>query len=179
MFEEVFETRVRHVYSRCQSTDEELAFAQTLEAEAETIAIQTHGEEGDSATEVTVFTDQAVYHLYQFRTRYDGHSSRSLVELLKHFRVRLFLDFLLAHRSFTLYLTGERLVTRDAEYALTERMGSYQLVERVEWNICSSTLDTILRWSNEWDIPPETIVELAISLIQEGRGEGTPSDSKP
>ncbi|GMA59484.1 hypothetical protein GCM10025858_39880 [Alicyclobacillus sacchari] len=97
--------RVKHVWSEYRTNDEELAFALGIEEEAESVDVSTK----DGATNVTVFTTEAVYHFGTFRADYVGHASRSLVELLKHFRINLPIEYVVAHQTFHIYLTAGKL----------------------------------------------------------------------
>ncbi|SDW94219.1 hypothetical protein SAMN04489725_1236 [Alicyclobacillus hesperidum] len=150
--------RVKHVYSEYRTNDEELAYALTIEEEAESIDVTTK----DGVTNVTVFTQQAVYHFGTFRADYIGHASRALVELLQHFRVNLPIEFVVAHQTFHVYLTGEKIVAGEREYPIAPRNEGYELVESVEWMMASSVLDVVLRLAAEYEATPEEIVESAI-----------------
>ncbi|WP_054967405.1 hypothetical protein [Alicyclobacillus ferrooxydans] len=156
--------RIQHIYSNFATNDEELAFAKSVEEQAEMIEVAVDESE---ETQVTVSTAQAVYHFRTFRTDYIGHASRTLVDLFEHFRVLLPIEFIVANRAMTIYLTGNKVVVGEAEYPIEVRDGLYQLVEPVQWMISSTVLDVIVRLAKEYQISYEEVVESAIRLISE------------
>lgn len=162
-----FVERIRHVYSQYRTNDEELNFAESILEPAETIEITADLE--SETTKVTVSTEQAVYHFRTFRSDYIGHGSRTLVSMLQHFRVVLPLEFLVAHKSLTVYLTGNKIVAQDTEYPIDLREDYYEMVEPVEWMMSSSVLDVVLRLANEYQVQPVEIAESAMKLIAEKR----------
>lgn len=159
-----FVERIKHVHSRFRTNDEELSFARTIGELAETIEIVS--EETDS-TEVRVFTREAVYHFYTFRTDYVGHASRTLAELLAHFEVNLPLSFIMAHRTFTVYLSGNKVVAADEEYPIAKRSDGFELVEFVTLPFASRVLDIILRLTEAYEVEPVEVIETAVTLIAE------------
>lgn len=159
-----FVERIKHVHSRFRTNDEELSFALTIGEVAETIEVVSV--ESDD-TKVIVFTREAVYHFYTFRTDYVGHASRTLVELLVHFEVNLPLSFIMAHRTFTVYLSGDKLVSGDDEYPIAKRNEGFELVELVTLPYTSRILDTILRLSETYEVEPVEVVETAVTLVYE------------
>ncbi|WP_051663150.1 hypothetical protein [Alicyclobacillus macrosporangiidus] len=161
MIEVQYIDRVKHVFSHYRTNDDELSYAQTIDEEAETIEVSTT----DGTTTVTVFTTQAVYHFGTFRADYIGHASRALVELLRHFRVNLPIEYVTAHQTFTVYLNGQKVVAGEREYPIAARSGVFELVEPVEWQISSAVLDTILRLAEEYNVTPVEIVESAVGAF--------------
>ena len=168
MIDVVYKDRVKNVYSRHRTNDEELDFARTIEEDAETILVATDAER--EVTDVQVSTVHAVYHFRTFHTHYAGHASRTLVELMNHFKVSLPLDFVMDYRTFTIYLTGNKVVAHEnmadeEEFTIAIRDGVYELVERVEWDVRSNLLSQIFSWSELYQVEPVEIVEQAITLI--------------
>lgn len=157
--------RIQHMYSNFATNDEELAFAKSVEEQAEMIEVAVVDESRES--EVTVSTAQAIYHFRTFRTDYIGHASRTLVDLFAHFRICLPIEFIVANREMTIYLTGNKVVVGETEYPIEVRDGQYQLVEPVQWMISSSILDVIVQLAEEYQISFEEVVESAIRLISE------------
>lgn len=165
MFHEMYQDRVRHLVSQCRSTDEELTLAGSIHSTAERIHIEENGPEGTVA--VTVFTPEAVLHFSHFRNQYEGQASRALVSLLHHFGVVLPLSVLLAHPTMTIDLVEARIDTGETVFPIEARAGLYHVVERVEWDLCASTLDTLYAWAVRWQLSPAHLVELAVSLLAE------------
>jgi len=156
--------RIRHVCSEFRTNDEELAYAESITDEAETIEIITD-ETGE--TQVIVSTAQSVLHFRTFRTDYIGHASRTLVALLEHFRLRLPIEFMVTNHDMTIYLTGNKVVVEESEYPIEIRDDVYELVEPVAWMISSTILDVIIRLAAKYQISHEEVVESAIRLIGE------------
>lgn len=156
--------RIKHVHSHFRTNDEELAFARTIEEVAETIQVTPFEEEH---TEVAVYTAQGVYHFATFRTQYMGHASRTLIELLEHFHVRLPMEFVIDHQGFTIYLDGHKVVTKRSEYVIEPRDGFFELVEPVEWMISTGVLNLIEQMAEAYQISPVEVVENAVRLIAE------------
>ncbi|MCL6441900.1 MAG: hypothetical protein K6T83_00295 [Alicyclobacillus sp.] len=153
--------RVKHVYSHHRTNDEELAYVRTIDEMAESIEIQT----ADDKTSVVVFTPQTVYHFTTFRADYIGHASRTLIEALEHFRVRIPIEFVTAHQTFTIYVNGSKIVAGEQEYSIALRGEIYELVEPVQWFVSSAALDTILRLANEYTVQPVELVESAVGVF--------------
>jgi len=173
MIDVEYKERVKNVYSRHRTNDEELDFARTIEEDAETIVVVTDTER--ELADVQISTVHAVYHFQTFRTHYAGHASRALVELMNHFKVSLPLDFVMTYRTFTIYLTGNKVVAREnmadeEEFTISIRDGVYELVERVEWDVRSNLLSQIFYWSELYQAEPVEIVEQAITLIADRFG---------
>lgn len=157
-----FVERVKHVTSEHRTVDEALSFAQTVEEKAEQIRILTANEH----TEVTVYTEAAIYHFDQFRADYVGHASKALLSLLEHFGVYLPMTYLTAHQSMDIYLQGNKIVTAvDKEYPIARRGGLYELVEPVQWMISSEVLDTIYQLAQTYDLSPVELVESAVGTL--------------
>ncbi|MCF8563981.1 hypothetical protein LLE49_04425 [Alicyclobacillus tolerans] len=156
--------RIRHVFSAFRTNDEELAYAESITDEAETIEIIT---DESHETQVIVSTAQSVLHFRTFRTDYIGHASRTLVALLEHFRVRLPIEFIVTNHDMIIYLTGNKVVVGNSEYPIEVRDDVYELVEPVTWMISSTILDVIMRLADEYQISHEEVVESAIRLIGE------------
>lgn len=153
--------RVKHTYSHQRTNDDDLAYAKTIADEAESIVIQSK----DDATTVTVETVQGVYHFSTFRADYVGHASRNLVKLLEHFRVSLPLEFLVAHKSLTIYLTGQKIIIGETEYKIELRNTHFELVEPVEWLISSAILDVVYRLADKYKVQPVEFVESATGFM--------------
>lgn len=157
-----FVERVKHVTSEHRTVDEALVFAQTIEEKAEQIRIQTANEH----TEVTVYTEAAIYHFEQFRADYVGHASIALLSLLEHFGVYLPMTYLTTHQSMDIYLQGNKIVTaEEIEYPIARRGGLYELVEPVQWMISSEVLDTIYQLAQTYDLSPVELVESAVGTL--------------
>ncbi|MFX4303685.1 hypothetical protein ACOJUR_15695 [Alicyclobacillus tolerans] len=154
--------RVKHVTSEHRTVNEALSFAQTIEEKAEQIRILTANEH----TEVTVYTEAAIYHFDQFRADYVGHASKALLSLLEHFGVYLPMTYLTAHQSMDIYLQGNKIVTaEEKEYPIARRGGLYELVEPVQWMISSEVLDTIYQLAQTYDLSPVELVESAVGTL--------------
>lgn len=156
--------RVQHFYSQYRSADDELAYAKTINNDVDLIEIKTDEEHH---CEVTLYSNVAVYHFYQFRSHYEGHSSRALVRLLDRFNVKLPVEFITSHQNMTIYLTGinDKIVVRTAdgeeEYPLDLRMGKIRLVEAMTWMISGDALNALYDWASEQGLQnrPDLIVE--------------------
>lgn len=157
-----FVDRIKHIYSIMRTNDEELQFARSIKEPAETITI-TMDENED--TLVTVSTVQAVYEFHTFKSTYVGHASRTLVELLEHFGLRLSLEFLLAHPVLTVYLNGNKIVSNDTEFRIESRNGVFELVEPVNWMISTSILDILEQIATEHESLPEEVVENGVAIL--------------
>lgn len=172
MFEEVFVERVRHLYSRCQSTDDELALLAQITDAVDAILVQPllleSAPDSDPALEVIVYTASAIAHFYHFRTHYEGHASRALVTFLRYFAINVPLTFLLTHPFFLIDLQTDRILTYEGEFTLAERPGGLRLVERVDWAISVETLTRLQEWAKERELAPEVLVELTLGLIDDG-----------
>lgn len=154
--------RVKHVMSQHRTCDDELEYAQTISEPADTIEIVTK----DDETQVTVSTEQGVYHFTMFRANYVGHASRALIRLLEHFRIRLPIEFVTAHQTFRIFIKGRKIVTsEDKEYPIAERSGVYELVEPVEWMISSAVLDSLYQLSQRFDVSPVELAESAVGTL--------------
>ena len=162
--EEHYEQRVRHLYSRLHSPDEELAWGQTVHSEADQIAVDS---DGTHAT-VTVYTPAAVYHFRAFKTHYVGHATRKLCELLAHFGLHLDAEWIADHPSFAAYLLGDRITVGETEYPIARRAEGFVLVEPVQWHLATRTLDQLAYLVQRYDMPPEHLMEMAVQLVAEG-----------
>ena len=162
MIEEQYIDRIKHTYSRHHSCDDDLAYARTLSESAERIEVKTH----EDATTVEVYTDQGVTHFDTFRADYIGHASRTLVELLEHFGVRLPLEFVVAHQTFTVYL-GKWVAAGDREYPLGQRQDHDELVEAIpsDWQMATAVLDVLAELAKRYDTHPVEILESATGLL--------------
>ncbi len=166
--------RVKHVFSHWHTTDEEVAYAETLMEIVDTIDIQT---KEDGTCEVIVQTDQAVYHFYRFRTNYEGHSSRALLKVLDHFIIALSMDFLLENPSLTIYVTGQKVVVGDTDYLLHYRLFKHRIVEPVQWYLSSDMLDRLDALASAYEIDIELVVEQLLTMqIQENEQKESPAD---
>jgi len=163
-----FVERIKHVHSRFRTNDEELSFARTIGELAETIEVVSEASEN---TEVRVLTREAVFHFYTFRTDYVGHASRTLAELLAHFEVNLPLSFVMAHRTFSVYLSGNKVVAAEEEYPIAKRSDGFELVEFVTLPYASRILDMILRLAETYEVEPVEVIETAVTLIAERTAE--------
>ncbi len=166
--------RVKHVFSHWHTTDEEVAYAETLQEIVDTIVIQT---KEDKTCEVTVQTDQAVYHFYRFRTNYEGHSSRALLKVLDHFNIALSMDFLLDNPTMTIYVTGQKIAVSDMDYVLHYRLYKHRIVEPVQWFLSSDMLDRLDELAMAYDIDIELVVEQLLTMqMQENEQKESPAD---
>lgn len=169
MFEEVYVQRVRHVYSRCQSTDEELALLDQIGDTADSILVQPllsdGAPDGEPTLEVTVNTTYVIAHFYHFRNHYEGHASRALITLLRHFAIHVPLTFVLTHPFILIDLQTCLMFTEEGEFALAERPSGLQIVERVDWAISADRLYQLRQWAQKCDLSVELLVELALSLL--------------
>jgi hypothetical protein len=161
-----FIERVKHIFSQHRTNDEELDYARTITESADVIEIVTSAEQ-EAHTEVIVSTPEAVYHFRTFRADYVGHASRTLVELLAHFHVNLPIDYVIAHKSFTVYLHGDKVVASEKEYPIAERAEGYELVEMVQWKISAAVLDIIYRWADKYQVEPIEFAESAVRLMDD------------
>ena len=162
MIEEQYIDRIKHTYSRHHSCDDDLAYARTLSESAERIEVKTH----EDATTVEVYTDQGVTHFGTFRADYIGHASRTLVQLLEHFGVRLPLEFVVAHQTFSVYL-GKLVAAGEREYPLGRRNDHYELVESIpsDWPMSTAVLDVLAELAKRYDTHPVVILESATGLL--------------
>lgn len=158
-----FVDRIKHVYSVMRTNDEELQFARSINEPVETITIAMDETED---TVVTVSTVQAVYEFHTFKSTYVGHASRTLVELLEHFGLRISLDFLLSHPVLTVYLNGNKIVSNDAEFRIEPRNGVFELVEPVNWMISTSILNILEQIATEHESLPEEVVENGVAILE-------------
>lgn len=167
MFEEVFIERVRHLYSRCQSTDEELALLAQIGHAADLILLQPLDDafDSDPILEATVYTASAIVHFYHFRNHYEGHASRALIPFLRHFAINVPLAFVLAHPFILIDLETYRIVTHEREFTLAERPGGLRIVERVDWAVSVETLARLQELAQEREMAPEVLVELTFGLV--------------
>lgn len=157
-----FVDRIKHVYSVMRTNDEELQFARSIKEPVETITISM---QEDDDTLVTVSTVQAVYEFHTFKSTYVGHASRTLVELLEHFGLRISLEFLLAHPVLTVYLNGNKIVSNETDFPIEARNGGFELVEPVNWMISTSVLDILDRIATEHESLPEEVVENGVAIL--------------
>lgn len=155
--------RVKHVHSLLHTSDEEVAYAESITDRAELIEVHS----SDDDTEVVVSTEQGVYHFTKLRSQYVGHAPRGLVQVLEHFGMRITLQFITAHRTFSVYFSGEKIVANDKEYHIASRDGIYELVEPIQWLISSEILDIILQWSDSYGITPVEVVEQTVRLLDD------------
>ena len=162
MIEEQYIDRIKHTFSRYRTNDDELAYARTLSELAERIEVKTQ----EDTTTVDVYTDQGVTHFQTFRADYIGHASRTLVQLLEHFGVRLPLEFVVAHQTFTVYL-GKLVAAGDREYPLGRRDDHDELVEAIpsDWQMSTAVLDVLAELAKRYDTHPVEILESATGLL--------------
>jgi len=154
--------RVKHVYAEHPHVDAALEYAQSIEETPERITVATT----DEQTVLTVYTAQAVYHFSQFRADYIGHASRALVRCLEHFKLRLPIEYVVAHQTFDVYWEGGKIVIQDdREYLLGSRSGTYELVEPVEWQMSAQVLDTVYTLADAYDLSPVELVESAMGTL--------------
>lgn len=158
--------RIQHIHSRHRTSDEALAYAQSLpEQSAERITIATANE----ATEVTVYTTQAVLHFHTFRADYIGHASRTLTQLLAHFGVQMPIEFLVTHPFQEIDLVGCTITLPDSDvaYALGARRDGLALVEPVQWMIRSDILDHLLALADVYGQEPIALIEDLVRVLVE------------
>ena len=156
--------RVEHLYSELRTSDDELSYARTIQDELELVEIATDAEQN---CEVTLYSKKLVYHFYQFRTHYEGHSSRALIQLLDHFDINLPLDFLIRNQTMKIYLSGvnDKIVVSDGdeerEYRLEFRLGKISLIEKVDWFLSINTLNMLYEIAAQVGLEnrPDLIVE--------------------
>ena len=159
-----FIDRIKHTFSHHRTNDEELAYALTLQEAAERIEVKT----ANDATTVEVYTDQGVYHFDTFRADYVGHASRTLVQVLEHFGVRLPISFVTSHQTFSVYM-GTKVVAQkgEKEYPIALRGELYELVEPIpsDWLISSAILDVLAELAKRFDTHPIEVAESATGLF--------------
>lgn len=156
--------RVEHLYSEFRTSDDELSYARTIQDELELVDIST---DEDQNCEVTLYSKKSVYHFFQFRTHYEGHSSRALIQLLDHFDINLSLDFLTRNQTMKIYLSGEndKIVVNtgneEVEYRLEFRLGKISVMEKVDWFLSTNTLDMLYAIASQVGLEnrPDLIVE--------------------
>ncbi len=157
-----FMDRIKHTFSRHRTNDEELAYALTIVEMVERIEVRT----ADDTTTVEVYTDQGVYHFDTFRADYVGHASRTLVQALEHFGIRLPISFVTSHQTFSVYM-GTKVVAREKEYPIALRGDFYELVEPIpsDWLISSAILDVLVELAKRFDTHPIEVAESATGLF--------------
>ena len=157
-----FIDRVKHTFSRHRTNDEELAYALTVLEAVERIDVKT----ADDATTVEVYTDEGVYHFNTFRADYVGHASRTLVQVLEHFGIRLPISFVTSHQTFSVYM-GTQVVAGEKEYPIALRGELYELVEPLpsDWLISSAILDVLVALATRFDVHPIEVAESATGLF--------------
>lgn len=190
MLEEFYVERVRHVRSDYRTNDEELVFAKSIPGEADMIEVITTVDDKETATQVNVYTEQAVYHFQTFRADYIGHASRTLVDLLLHFKVSLPIEFVVNHKTFTVYLKGSKIVVGEAvggsdkepsedeeqpmgdnEFPIAFRNGVFCLVIYFEEFLSASVAESLSYLAEYYNMSPIEVIENAVTAMFELRLE--------